>query len=87
MAKNTVENVGSTKISVQDLQKEIDQLGAEFAKQPKVKVMIPKSFVKSVGSSLYVSINGAFINVPVGEMVEVPEIYAEMINNFIANQE
>lgn len=84
---NTVQNIGSSSVTSTDLQKQIDSLGEEISKQDKVKVLIPKSYIKSFGTSLYVSINGAFINVPVGEMVEVPEIYAEMINNLIANQD
>lgn len=83
---NTSKSVQKAKVSDSDLNKEIARAKAAFSKEKMVKVAIPQVFQKDFGHTLYVGVNGVFINIPVdGKEYEVPETLAahakEAMNN------
>lgn len=74
---NTTKSIQKAKVSDADLAKEIARAKAAFSGEKTVKVAIPKAFAKDFGPTLFVSVNGAFVNIPVdGQEYEIPETLA-----------
>jgi hypothetical protein len=85
MATNTTKSIGSKKVTDKELNEQIAKLGAEFAKEKKRKVTIPKALEKNIGGTLEVGINGVFLVIPVGQQVEIPETFADHVQEVINN--
>ena len=85
MATNTTKSIGSKKVTDKELNEQIAKLGEEFKKEKKRKVTIPKALEKNIGPTLEVGINGVFLVVPVGQQVEIPETFADHVQDVINN--
>jgi hypothetical protein len=85
MATNTTKSIGSKKVTDKELNEQIAKLGESFAKEKKRKVTIPKALEKNIGTTLEVGINGVFLVIPVGQQVEIPETFADHVQEVINN--
>lgn len=86
MAINTTKSINKPQTTDQDLQKQVNELGGLFAEEKKVKVSIPTALEKSIGSELFLGINGVSLVVPVdGEDHEIPETFAKHLKEFLKN--
>lgn len=82
---NTARSVTAAK-SDADLTKEIAKAQAAFAGEKKVKFSIPTVLAKSLGPTLFVSVNGVYVNIPVdGKEYEIPETLATHAKAVIEN--
>lgn len=82
---NTTKTIDEGKqVTEKELTAQIKAAGDVFAKQPKVKVSIPKGLKKNIGDTLPIGINGSFLVIPVdGESYEIPESFAEHLNDYL----
>ena len=82
---NTTSSVNSTK-SDADLKRELENAKSAFANEKLVSVSIPKGLEKGLGQTLYIGVNGVFVNLPVdGTKHEIPETLAAHLQEFLAN--
>lgn len=84
--KNKTKNQGEPKAPKEDKQpkagepiNEMERWRQHFAKQPKVRIMIPREKTDPVGAFETVQINGYTFRIIKGEYVEVPEQIAQII--------
>ena len=83
---NTTTSVNEPKVSDAELNKELAKAKTAFADEKTVKFSIPKVFAKDFGPTLYVGVNGVFVNIPVdGKEYEVPETLAQHAKQTIDN--
>lgn len=83
---NTTKTIQKAKVSDADLARELTKAKTAFSDEKVVKLSIPKALAKDFGPTLFVGVNGVFVNIPVdGKEYEVPETLAahakEVINN------
>lgn len=81
MAKvNTSKSVTKGKtITDSDLKKQIQKGSKEIREAKHVKFSIPKEMARYVGSEMFISINGTFVNIPVdGKEYSIPEPLARL---------
>lgn len=70
----TTKSVNVTETSGAQLKRELDAAKKAFADAPMKELTIPVMFQKHFGATLYIGINGAYVNVPVdGKPHSVPE--------------
>ena len=67
------------------LDKEMKEAAKVLGEQKKVSYTIPKYLKKRIGSTLPLGINGAVIHVPVGEKVDIPESYKQLLDQSLEN--
>lgn len=83
---NTTKSLGENPKSNKDYQKEMDLTAAGFQQEPKVKFSVPKMLQSSLGSELFIAVNGSHVVVPVdGEEYEIPKTLAEHGKEVIKN--
>lgn len=84
--QNTTKTLGNAKVSDADLKRELDKAKASFDGEKLVKVSIPKILEGSVGQTLFVGVNGVFVNIPVdGKEYEIPETLANHAKAYLNN--
>lgn len=67
------------KLTDKEIDKIAEQFGAEMAKQPKVKIIIPKDSLNPKNDAIPVCINGYTYLIKRGVAVEVPETVAQIL--------
>lgn len=83
---NTTKSVNKAEVSNSQLKKELDAAKKAFADAPTKELTIPAVFKKTFGETLFVGINGVFINVPVdGKPYPVPEPFYDHAMHAINN--
>ena len=83
---NTTQTLGENPKSNKDYQKEMDLTAAAFEQEKKVAFSIPKMMQSSLGSELFIGVNGSHVVVPVdGEEYEIPETLAKHGKEVIKN--
>lgn len=79
-------SVNTAQISDAQLNKELTKAKAAFSGEKKVKFSIPKVLAKDFGPTLFVGVNGVFVNIPVdGKEYEIPETLATHAKRTIDN--
>lgn len=79
-------SVNTAQISDAQLGKELAKAKAAFSGEKKVKFSIPKVLAKDFGPTLFVGVNGVFVNIPVdGKEYEIPETLAKHAKRTIDN--
>lgn len=82
---NTTGTVSNPTVSPVKLEAELAKAKAAFAKEKLVKVSIPKVLQSGIGQTLFVSVNGVFVNIPVdGKEYEIPETLAAHTKEYLA---
>lgn len=75
---NSTRSVNQTETSNATLKRELDAAKKAFADAPEKELTIPAMFKKHFGATLFIGINGVFVNVPVdGQPYSVPEPFYE----------
>lgn len=83
--KNTTSSLGKPKFNDKELQEQVNKAAAIFKDEKKVKVSIPKHFLKYMGPTLPIGVNGSFVVLPVdGSEVEINETHANHLRKFLA---
>lgn len=83
---NTTGSVSNPAISEAQLASELAKAKAAFAGEKLEKVAIPKVLEKGIGQTLFVGVNGVFVNLPVdGKDYEVPATFAAHVKQYLAN--
>lgn len=69
-----------------DLANETKAAQKKFKGEKTVKVNIPTILKAQLGSTIFVSVNGVYVNVPVdGESHAIPETLADCLNEMLKN--
>lgn len=77
MAANTTKSLSEKGKTEKEYQSEMDLTAQMFAQEKKEKFSIPQMLEKSLGTELFISVNGGYVVVPVdGEEYEIPETLA-----------
>lgn len=83
---NTTKSITGKRVSDSELQAEIKAAAKLLTDEVKVKVSIPKSYEKFIGETLFLSINGVHIVLPVdGSAHEIPETFADQLREYLNN--
>lgn len=83
---NTTTSLNKPVVSEAELTAEIAKAKAAFNGEKLVKVSIPKILSKGIGPTLFVGVNGVFVNIPVdGKEYEIPETLANHAKDYLAN--
>lgn len=83
--KNTTDSLGKAAVSEATLTAELTKAKTAFEGEKLVKVSIPKILEKSIGQTLFVSVNGVFVNIPVdGKEYPIPETLANHVKQYLA---
>lgn len=83
---NTTKSLGENPKTAKDYQKEMDTTAAGFQQEKKVSFSIPKMLQASLGTELFIAVNGSHVVVPVdGEEYEIPETLAKHGKEVIKN--
>lgn len=80
---NTTE--GLKKVTLKELDNEIKKAAKVLGEEKKVEVQIPAYLQERLGAVVPVAVNGAVIQVPVGEKVKIPESMAKVLNESLNN--
>lgn len=79
--KNTTKQLSNAELSL-----EVKRLRGTIQNEKKAKVSIPKVLEPQLGKSLFVSVNGSEVYIPVdGEDYEVPVTLAKHVKDYIKN--
>lgn len=85
-AKNTTTSLGKPAVSEATLNAELTKAKTAFSGEKQVKVSVPKILEKSIGQTLFVSVNGVFVNIPVdGKEYPIPETLANHVKQYLAD--
>lgn len=82
----TSKSVNVAPVSDAELSKELTKAKAAFKGEKTVKFSIPKVFAKDFGPTLFVGVNGVFVNIPVdGKEYDIPATLAKHAKATIDN--
>lgn len=82
----TTKSANKPQVNENELKSELDRAKAAFAKEKTEKISIPEVLKSQIGATLFVGVNGVFLNIPVdGKSYEVPETFAKHIRDYLAN--
>lgn len=83
---NTTSSVNKSTKSDAELAAEIKNAAKAFDGEKLVSVSIPKGLESKIGQTLYIGVNGVFVNLPVdGTKHEIPETLAAHLQDYLAN--
>jgi hypothetical protein len=88
MAKvtNTTTTLNKKQVTEAELKKQLDDINRKFKDEKTVKFSVPEQFKKSIGSTLFIGVNGSFINIPVdGNEYDLPETFAKHAKEALKN--
>lgn len=86
MAKNTTENINSPKVDEKELEQQIKNAANAFKAEKLVDASIPKNYLKSIGPTLPIGINGVFIVLPVdGTKHKIPQSFKDHLDAYLDN--
>ena len=86
MAITTTNSVSKPKeMTDADFAKQIKELGDTFSKEKKRKVTIPKVLSNSLGAEVPFTINGVTLVLEVGKAAEIPETFADHVDQYLEN--
>lgn len=84
--QNTTKSLANKAVSDADLAKELSKAKSAFSNEKLVKISIPKVLEGSIGKTLFVGVNGVFVNIPVdGKEYEIPETLANHAKDYMNN--
>ena len=85
-AMTTTKGLNAGTINDATLSAELKRAKLAFSKEKTVKVAVPAVLKSSLGRTLFVGVNGVFVNIPVdGKEYEVPETFANHVKQVLAN--
>lgn len=83
---NTKDSVSSVSdASAKKYAEQLKRAKAKFDKEKKVKRSIPKNAARYLGNTVFVSVNGVAVNLPVdGKQYEIPETLADHLDQMLS---
>ena len=85
-AMTTTKGLNAGTVNDATLSAELKRAKNAFSKEKTSKVSIPTVLKSSLGRTLFVGVNGVFVNIPVdGKEYEVPETFANHVKQVLAN--
>jgi 3',5'-cyclic AMP phosphodiesterase CpdA len=83
---NTTRSVNDGSTIREEAKRDLDKALAKFKDEKPVKVKIPANLKNKIGETLFLSINGVSIVLPVdGSENKVPESFANHLQEYLAN--
>lgn len=71
-------------VSDVEISKQVEQMAEQFRGEKKVKVTIPKALAKHIGPTLFLSVNGSDLVIPVdGKTHEINETHAAHLAQYL----
>ena len=69
-----------------ELKRDVEKAKEKFSGEPLVPFAVPKALEKYIGTTLFISVNGVYVNVPVdGETHQIPKTLAEHGQEYLKN--
>ena len=73
-----------SEVSDVDIAKQVNEMAEAFKAEKKVKVSIPKALAKHIGPTLFLSVNGSDLVIPVdGKIYEINETHAVHLSQYL----
>jgi len=75
---NTTESIQKPQKTDNELLEGMKRFSKRFLDEKQVEFSIPPQFQKHIGSTLFIGVNGSWVNVPVdGKTYKIPETFAK----------
>ena len=82
----TTKSLNAGTVNDATLSAELKRAKLAFSKEKTTKVAVPAVLKSSLGRTLFVGVNGVFVNIPVdGKEYELPETFANHVKQVLAN--
>lgn len=77
---NTSKSIAEPKsVTDAELKKQVERMNKSIREEKMVKFSVPPSMKKHIGDTMFISINGSWVNIPVdGKQYEIPESLATL---------
>lgn len=87
MAVNTTKSINEVpETTVQELEAQVKKAAEMLKGEKLVEVSIPKHYVKSIGPTLPLGINGVMLVLPVdGTKHQIPKSYKDLLEEYLNN--
>lgn len=83
---NTTASIEAGENANAKLAGELDRAKKVFEGEEVIPFSVPKALAKFIGPNLYISVNGAFVNIPVdGKKYDIPKTLAEHGFEYLQN--